>query len=116
MRLTVTHYLELASLPKEGGGASLCLLYCLPPQVGQIRRGGQKAGHPWGEFLRKDVLDLTPALSKDRSSTFPARRSNNQVCGLRDAKFHVEGHMQLRVVQAEDGSQESREEVGGWAG
>ena len=79
-------------------------------------RGDQKAGHPWGEFLGKDVLDLTPALSRDRSSTFPARRSNNQVCGLGDAKFHVEGHMQLGVVQAEDGSQESREEVGGWAG
>ena len=54
-------------------------------------RGDQKAGHPWGEFLGKDVLDLTPALSRDRSSTFPARRSNNQVCGLGDAKFHVEG-------------------------
>ena len=79
-------------------------------------RGGQKAGHAWGEFLGEDVLDLTPALSKDRSSTFPAQRSTNQVCGLRDAKFPVEGHTQLGVVQAEDGSQESREEVGGCAG
>lgn len=62
-----------------------------------------KEGHLRREFLGEDVLDLTPAEQREKQRI----PSMNQVCALRNAKFHVEDYRQLGAVPVGDVSQES---------